>query len=119
MNQPADWQPRPVSYALPFHRPLVTWILLAAIIAVFGLETLAGGSTETEVLVRLGAKVTPLIVAGEYWRLFTAMFLHIGVVHLLFNGYALFAIGTELERILGSVRFTLIYVLAGLLGSLA
>jgi rhomboid protease GluP len=119
VNQPADWQPRPVSYVLPAHRPLVTWILLAAIVVVFGLETLAGGSTDTEVLVRLGAKVTPLIVAGEYWRLFTAMFLHIGVFHLLFNGYALFAIGTELERLFGPLRFALIYVLAGLMGSLA
>lgn len=120
VSQPADWQPRPVvSYALPFHRPVVTWILLAAIVVVFGLETVAGGSTETEVLVRLGAKVTPLIVAGEYWRLLTAMFLHIGVFHLLFNGYALVAIGTELERIFGPVRFAIIYFLAGLLGSLA
>lgn len=120
MNQPADWQPRPVaSYALPFHRPFVTWILLAAIIVVFGLETVAGGSTNTQVLVRLGAKVTPLIVAGEYWRLLTAMFLHIGVFHLLFNGYALLVIGTEVERIFGPGRFAIIYFLSGLLGSLA
>ncbi len=119
MNQPSDLQPRPVSYALPFYRPIVTWVLLAAIIVVFGLETLAGGSTEIEVLVRMGAKVTALIVAGQYWRLFTAMFLHIGAFHLLFNAYALFAIGTELERIYGPLRFALIYILSGLMGSLA
>jgi rhomboid protease GluP len=119
VNERDDWQPRTVSYALPLHRPVVTWILLAAILVVFGLETLAGGSTNTEVLVRLGAKVTPLIVAGEYWRLFTAMFLHIGVFHLFFNSYALFAIGTELERVFGPLRFTLVYVLSGLAGSLA
>jgi rhomboid protease GluP len=88
-------------------------------VAVFGLETLAGGSTETEVLIRMGAKVTPLIAAGEYWRLFTSMFLHIGFAHLLFNGYALVVLGTELERILGWQRFLTIYVLAGLFGGLA
>jgi rhomboid protease GluP len=119
VNQPADWQPRTVTYALPFHRPLVTWILLAAILVVFGLELLAGGSMDTEVLVRLGAKVTPLIADGQYWRLFTAMFLHIGVFHLLFNCYALFAIGTELERVFGPLRFALVYFLSGLMGSLA
>jgi rhomboid protease GluP len=112
-------QPRPVAYALPLYRPVVTWVLLAAIIVVFVLETAAGGSTELEVLVRMGAKVTPLIVAGQYWRLFTAMFLHIGIFHLLFNAYALFAIGTELERIYGPLRFALIYILSGLMGSLA
>jgi len=119
VNQPTDWQPRPVSYPLPVHRPVVTWILLAAIVIVFGLETLAGGSTEIEVLVRLGAKVTPLIVAGEYWRLFTSIFLHIGILHLAFNGYALVVLGPEVERIYGSLRFALIFVLSGLLGSLA
>ncbi len=119
MSEPTAWQPRPATFALPLHRPRVTWVLLASILIMFGLETLAGGSTEVEVLVRLGAKVTPLIATGEVWRLFTAMFLHIGVFHLMFNAYALYAIGTDLERLYGGLRFTFIYVLSGLLGSLA
>ena len=85
----------------------------------FVVETALGGSTQTDVLVRLGAKVTPLVAAGEYWRLFTSMFLHIGVAHLFFNGYALLVVGTELERLLGWGRFLAIYLLSGLLGSLA
>jgi rhomboid protease GluP len=67
----------------------------------------------------MGAKVTPLIAAGEYWRLLTSMFLHISYMHLFFNCYALFVIGTELERILGWGRFLVIYLLSGLFGSLA
>jgi rhomboid protease GluP len=86
---------------------------------VFLIETAVGGSTNTDVLVRLGAKVTALIAAGEYWRLFTSMFLHIGVMHLAFNGYALVVIGTELESILGWIRFLIVYLLSGLFGSLA
>jgi rhomboid protease GluP len=114
-------QPGPsrASYALPLYRPVVTWILLVAIGLMFVAETVAGGSTQTEVLVRLGAKVTPLIAQGEYWRLFTAMFLHIGILHLAFNGYALLAIGTELERLFGSPRFVAIYLLSGLFGTAA
>jgi rhomboid protease GluP len=116
---PVEPQPRRVALALPFHRPVVTWVLLGLVGAAFLAETALGGSTDTEVLVRLGAKVTALIAAGEYWRLFTAMFLHIGIMHLFFNGYALLAIGTELERLFGPGRFTAIYLLAGLLGNLA
>jgi rhomboid protease GluP len=107
-----------VSYALPVAKPIATWCLLAAIIVVFVAEALAGGSTQTDVLVRLGAKVTPLIAAGEYWRLLTSMFLHIGYAHLFFNGYALIALGTELERMLGWRRFLIVYSLSGLFGSL-
>jgi rhomboid protease GluP len=119
VSESLDAQPRRIAYALPLGRPIVTWALLAAVIVMFGVETVAGGSTDTDVLVRLGAKVPHLIAAGQYWRLFTSMFLHIGVAHILFNGYALFIIGTELERIFGAGRFLAIYVLSGLFGSLA
>jgi rhomboid protease GluP len=119
MNQPMQSQPRQVSYTLPLSRPVVTWILLATIVLVFVAETLAGGSTDIETLVRMGAKVTPFIAAGEYWRLFTSMFLHIGLMHLAFNGYALIVIGTEVERLFGPGRFLAIYLLSGLFGSLA
>ena len=119
MNTPSEPTPRPVFLSVPMHRPIATYVLLGLIILVFGAETLAGGSTQTDVLIKLGAKYSPLIASGQYWRLFTAMFLHVGVMHLLFNGYALVAIGTDLERIMGSARFLAIYVLSGLFGSLA
>ena len=119
VGEAADSQPQRAAYRLPLHRPIVTWALLAIIIAVFIVQTLLGGSTEVDVLIRMGAKFTPLIAAGEYWRLFTSMFLHIGVMHLAFNGYALFIIGTELERLVGPGRFLTIYLLSGLFGSLA
>ena len=117
-GETADLQPQRVAYRLPLYRPVVTWVLLAIIVAVFIIQTVLGGSTEVDVLIRMGAKFTPLIAAGEYWRLFTSMFLHIGVMHLAFNGYALFIIGTELERLVGPGRFLTIYLLSGLFGSL-
>jgi len=119
VNQPQIAQPRPVSYRLPLSRPIVTWILLAIILVVFAAETVSGGSTDIEVLVRMGAKVTPLIATGEYWRLLTSMFLHIGIMHLAFNAYALAILGTELERLYGPGRFLTIYLFSGLFGSLA
>ncbi len=119
MTNPTELQPRRASFPLPVFKPIATYVLLGIIAVVFVLETVSGGSTNTQVLVRMGAKVTPLIAEGEYWRLFTSMFLHIGVMHLFFNGYALFILGTELERLLGWQRFLAIYLLSGLYGSLA
>jgi membrane associated rhomboid family serine protease len=62
----------------------------------------------------------PFVVAGgEWWRLLTASFLHIGPVHLVLNMLALLVFGAELERRLGRVRYTAVYLLAALGGSAA
>jgi membrane associated rhomboid family serine protease len=59
------------------------------------------------------------IANGEWYRLFTAMFLHYGVLHLLLNMYALWFLGRDIERVLGPLRFVGLYVLAGLGGNVA
>jgi len=59
------------------------------------------------------------IAHGEWYRLFTAMFLHYGVLHLLLNMYALWFLGRDIERVLGPVRFLGLYLLAGLGGNVA
>jgi rhomboid protease GluP len=71
------------------------------------------------VLLRFGAMFGPLIATGEYWRLFTAMFLHVGVTHLAVNSIGLFILGVHVERLFGHYRFAAIYLLAGLSGSVA
>lgn len=97
----------------------VTYTLIGACLLVFIAEVLAGGSTRTDVLVRLGARFTPLIAQGQLWRLFTAMFLHIGVMHLLMNLFTLFIIGRIIESVFGHWRLAVIYLLSGIGGNFA
>ena len=100
-------------------RPVVTWTLLAINGVIWVAMEAAGGSEEPEVLLDFGALFGPFIADGQYWRLFTAMFLHVGLVHLLFNGFGLLIFGQLVERVFGHVRFAIIYVIAGLAGSVA
>lgn len=66
-----------------------------------------------------GVGVNYLIAAGEWWRLFTPMFLHADIMHILFNMFSLFVFGPELERMAGKTRFLTIYLLAGIFGNIA
>ena len=57
------------------------------------------------------------IVHGEYYRLITGIFFHNGILHLMFNMYSLYVIGTQLESFLGKVKYLIVYLLSGLAGS--
>ncbi len=89
--------------------------LIAVNLAMFVLELTHGGSTNPATLHRLG-QLEPWSVRyqGEYWRMFTALFLHYGPIHLAFNLYALWVIGPGLERAIGAWRFLFCYIVAGL-----
>ena len=61
----------------------------------------------------------PLIRLGEYYRLLTGIFLHGDIFHLLFNCYALYIIGSQMESFMGKGKYLVIYLFSGLIGSLA
>ncbi len=120
LNDFTNDEPTPTRYlALPTSKPMVTYILLGAIVVVWLLMSVAGGSTNSHVLVTFGANYGPFILQGQVWRFFTSMFLHIGLTHLFFNSYALLIFGAQVEGLYGSARFIVIYTLAGIFGSLA
>lgn len=97
----------------------MTNTIFVVLVAMFIIETLRGGSDESAVLFKLGAQFNPaIIILGQWWRLFTAQFLHIGLLHLVVNCVTLFYIGQYLEPMLGHVRFLIIYLLAGVGGNL-
>ncbi|MCI1722380.1 MAG: rhomboid family intramembrane serine protease [Lachnospiraceae bacterium] len=98
----------------------VTIALAAVNIVLFLIIEITTGSTmDSNVLLKWGAFYTPYVQQGEYWRLFTAMFLHAGIQHLLNNMLLLVALGITLEPLIGHVRFLAVYLLGGLAGNLA
>lgn len=98
--------------------PIITYFILAINILIFILTELAGGSTNRDVLIEFGAKDNLLIWSGEYWRLLTPIFLHIGISHLIFNSWALYVFGPTVEMMFGKIKFIIIYLIAGLTGSI-
>ena len=89
-------------------------ILIFAIMTISGINILVPGG---ESLLKWGANFRPSTLEGQWWRLLTCCFLHIGIFHLLMNMYALLYIGSLLEPILGKSRFAAAYLFTGLAAS--
>ena len=112
----------------PFYRtrsPTITIspVVLALILlnaAAFLIEILFGGPENPLTLYRLGELDTiSVLYAHQHWRLFTALFLHYGMVHLAFNMFALLVLGPPLERQIGAIAFAVCYLLSGLGSSIS
>ncbi|MFV0445608.1 MAG: rhomboid family intramembrane serine protease [Planctomycetaceae bacterium] len=96
----------------PYRRPWVTWGIAIVLTLMFGVELLGGAEDETN-LIRLGAIVIPREpYFAEWWRPFSAAFLHFGWAHFLMNLFGLLFLGVRLERAWGWWRTLLCYVAA-------
>ncbi len=100
-------------------KTLVTYGLLAVSAVFFVLEMLWGGPDSVPTLVGMGALLRERALGTEWWRMLSYAFLHGSIMHVAFNGYVLFLLGRGMERIVGSERFLIIYVLSALGGGLA
>ena len=97
----------------------VTAVLLLLNIIIFLVTDFTGGTDNTIHMLECGAAYPPFILEnGEYYRLFTCMFLHFGIEHLANNMLVLFVLGQRLEPVVGKNRFLLIYFLGGIGGNL-
>jgi membrane associated rhomboid family serine protease len=94
------------------------FVLILINVLVFLFEISVGDWNDPRDLHRIGALEPLAVVAqGEYWRLFTALFLHGGFLHLGFNLFALYVLGPPLERAIGTMRFLACYLISGLASS--
>ncbi|WP_035055106.1 rhomboid family intramembrane serine protease [Andreprevotia chitinilytica] len=101
--------------------PLLTILLLAINIGVFIAQIISGISPVSPSnidLIRWGANLAPLTLTGESWRLVSSMFLHVGIVHLLFNMSVLLAWGPSAERYFGKFGFAVLYLFTGIASGL-
>lgn len=119
INQKNESKSKIAEKIFSFKKPIVTYSLIFICILVFILMYVLGnGSTDNYTLLVFGANVDILTKNGDYYRLFTSMFLHIGILHLLCNMYSLYIIGKEVENVFGKVKYLIIYLLSGIAGSI-
>lgn len=126
-QQTPSGRPHPDPETLRFARAVLTrpsnftFVFLAINVFIFLLMSFAapGGSENNEVLSAYGAKYNSLINEGQWWRLVTPVFLHIGWLHLLVNMYSLFVLGPYVEKLYGSARFVFFWIATGVAGVVA
>lgn len=100
-------------------KPVVTYSIIIINALLFLMMYIFGkGSQNVETLLNFGASNAGLIKSGEYYRLLTSAFLHIGTMHLLLNTYALYIIGPQVESFFGKFKYILIYAFSAISGNL-
>ena len=95
--------------------PMITYWLIAVNVIIYVIPILFGQYND---LINNYSVWGPAIREGQYYRLLTGIFLHGGILHLLFNCYALYVIGSQVENFLGRIKFAIIYLVAGISGAL-
>ena len=99
--------------------PYLTYGLIVINVIVFVLMYILGnGSEDNETLIKFGANYPVLIKSGDYYRIITSAFLHIGTVHLLCNMYSLYILGQNIEHFFGKIKYIIIYLLSAVFASL-
>ena len=94
--------------------PIMTKILITINIVIFVLQLVLGW----DVVANFGANYAPFVKSGKFYVLFTSMFIHGNLIHLLFNMYALYIIGPQVESFYGKIKYLAIYFGSGILGAL-
>ena len=117
-------QRRELSAALRQRQPhaIGTWLLLAVNTVIYTAMAIDAGRIapfSSRLLIAWGALFAPEVAHGEWWRLFTATFLHVNAVHLAVNMVALAMVGPVVERLVGIRAFLAFYLASGLVGAAA
>lgn len=111
-----------IKYFIPSGDHFVTSILLDILIMIYLIQLLELNSSymsHSEILLQWGAVRKDEVFDGDYWRLFTCIFLHGGFLHLAYNALALAFVGIFMEPLLGRVKFITYYIICGIASSLA
>jgi rhomboid protease GluP len=109
--------PEQIRIGIPKSKPIVTYVLIGVTAFFYVIQFLVQSVTGNDLLFYFGGKIKPFIEAGQFWRLITPILLHGSILHVALNMYALFILGSRLERFYGHGRFLLLYLLSGFAGN--
>ncbi len=113
-------QPQPqIQVKFNGSKPIVVYAIMGITILIYLLQYLSQQMLGVDIPRSFGLKVNELIIAGQYWRLFTPMLLHGSILHIMLNMYALYILGRGLEFNFGHWRFLALYIGAGFAGNVA
>ena len=98
--------------------PIITYLLILINVIVFAITYIYGSGIEPNVLVKFGGLISTSNYSFNLSRIFTSMFLHVSIVHLILNMYSLYVLGSQLESFYGKFKFLIIYLVSGIAGNL-
>ncbi|NMB67202.1 MAG: rhomboid family intramembrane serine protease [Chloroflexi bacterium] len=110
--------PEPVvRWQLHAKTPYVTYFMIASCVLIFIAQYVTDATLGLDLPALYGMKINEAIIAGQYWRLLTPMWLHGSITHIFFNMYALYVIGRGLEQQYGHLRYAILYLVSGFAGN--
>lgn len=119
-GQPPASTPPPtpvIRWRLPTKKPSVTYFLIGSCVLVYLAQLITKATLGIDVPAAFGMKINEAILAGQFWRLVTPMWLHGSIYHIFFNMYALYVIGRGLEQQYGHLRYSILYLVSGFAGN--
>lgn len=118
INKESFEKSKKVEKIFSMKNPIITYSIIGICILLFILTFIFGnGPTDIETLINFGANAAYYTKNGEYYRLFTCIFLHAGIIHLACNMYSLYVVGPQLESFFGKLKYLFIFIFSGICGS--
>lgn len=119
INKESFQKSKRVESIFSMKKPIITYLIMIIFVIMFCVTFILGnGPTDINTLIKLGANASYFTKNGEFYRLFTCIFLHAGFAHILCNMYSLYVIGPQVESFFGKLKYLFIFIFSGISGSI-
>lgn len=127
INKESFEKSRKVEKIFEMKKPVITYTIIFICVVLFAIMYIFGGNSinlknlfelGVKTLLEFGANNKIYVLSGEYHRLFTSIFLHVGIIHLACNMYSLYVIGPQIESFYGKLKYIFIFCFSGIAGSI-
>ena len=121
INKESFEKSKKVEKIFAIKQPIITYLIIGICVLLYIYSGIENGNLldiSANVVTKLGGNLGYYTKSGEYWRLFTCMFLHAGITHILCNMYSLYVIGPQVESFYGKIKYIFIYIFSGICGSI-